>query len=78
VLAFGESGGDGSGLGLAIVDTISEAHGWTLTVTETSDGGARFEFTGVERVEPGGAADGESADADSVGGWEPAGGEADS
>ena len=40
--------GDGTGLGLAIVDDIARAHGWTVSVTESVDGGARFEFAGVE------------------------------
>jgi len=35
---------DGMGLGLAIVDEIAEAHGWTVTLTESTEGGARFEF----------------------------------
>jgi PAS domain S-box-containing protein len=35
---------DGTGLGLAIVTTIAEAHGWSVTATEGTDGGARFEF----------------------------------
>jgi len=39
---------DGTGLGLAIVRNIADAHGWTVAVTESGDGGARFEFTGVE------------------------------
>ena len=34
----------GSGLGLAIVRAIAEAHDWTVTVTESDAGGARFEF----------------------------------
>jgi PAS domain S-box-containing protein len=38
----------GTGLGLAIVRQIAEAHGWTVSVTASEDGGARFEFTGVE------------------------------
>ena len=37
----------GTGLGLAIVDRIAEAHGWTVTATESADGGARFEIAGV-------------------------------
>jgi len=55
---------DGTGFGLAIVAEIAEAHGWTVEVvehdapdalderSETDDrsGGARFEFTGVERA----------------------------
>lgn len=36
---------DGSGLGLAIVQAIADAHGWSVTVTESDAGGARFEFT---------------------------------
>ncbi|QIB74682.1 response regulator [Halogeometricum borinquense] len=35
---------DGSGFGLSIVEGIVEAHGWTIGVTEGSDGGARFEI----------------------------------
>ncbi|MEA1932321.1 MAG: histidine kinase N-terminal 7TM domain-containing protein [Euryarchaeota archaeon] len=38
----------GTGLGLSIVSTVVEAHGWTITVSESDDGGARFEFTGVD------------------------------
>lgn len=37
----------GTGLGLALVDRIAEAHGWSVTLTEESDGGARFEVTGI-------------------------------
>ena len=40
---------DGTGLGLDIVRTIADAHGWRIDVTESESGGARFEFTGVER-----------------------------
>jgi len=39
---------DGSGFGLAIVRRIAEAHGWSVGLTEGADGGARFEFRGVE------------------------------
>jgi len=39
---------DGTGFGLAIVSEIAEAHDWALRLTESSDGGARFEITGVE------------------------------
>jgi len=35
----------GTGLGLAIVRRIVEAHGWTVALTESADGGARFEVT---------------------------------
>jgi signal transduction histidine kinase len=40
--------GDGTGFGLRIVEQIADAHGWEITVTENEQGGARFEFTGVE------------------------------
>ena len=36
--------GSGSGLGLAIVRRIAQAHGWTVTLSESEAGGARFEF----------------------------------
>ena len=39
---------DGTGFGLTIVRQVAEAHGWDVRVTEGTDGGARFEFTGVE------------------------------
>jgi len=35
---------DGTGFGLAIVERIAEAHDWTVSVTESREGGARFEF----------------------------------
>lgn len=38
---------DGTGLGLAIVDRIVETFGWEIIVTESSDGGARFELHGI-------------------------------
>ncbi|WP_255196966.1 PAS domain S-box protein [Halorarius litoreus] len=37
----------GTGLGLAIVRQIADAHGWSVRVTESDSGGARFEFGGV-------------------------------
>lgn len=42
---------DGTGFGLNIVQDIVETHGWDITVTESEDGGARFEITGIEIVE---------------------------
>ncbi|MFB6298544.1 MAG: PAS domain S-box protein [Salinirussus sp.] len=39
---------DGSGYGLAIVEQIVTAHGWSIEVTDSESGGARFEITGVE------------------------------
>jgi len=35
---------DGTGFGLAIVEQIADAHGWSVSVTESRDGGARFEL----------------------------------
>ena len=35
---------DGTGFGLAIVKEIVDAHGWRISVTEGSEGGARFEI----------------------------------
>ena len=40
---------DGTGLGLAIVRDIADAHGWSITVEESEQGGAAFRITGVER-----------------------------
>ncbi|WP_135827380.1 GAF domain-containing protein [Halorussus halobius] len=37
----------GTGFGLSIVRRIASAHGWEVSVAEGSDGGARFEITGV-------------------------------
>ena len=42
---------DGTGFGLAIVREIVEAHGWSVEVTESETGGARFEITGVTRTD---------------------------
>ena len=35
---------DGTGFGLAIVQSVVDAHGWDVVVTESEHGGARFEF----------------------------------
>ncbi|MFD1586770.1 PAS domain S-box protein [Halorientalis brevis] len=40
---------DGTGFGLAIVTQIADAHDWTVSITDGSDGGARFEFRDVDR-----------------------------
>ena len=39
---------DGTGFGLAIVKEIADAHEWSIHVTGSVEGGARFEITGVE------------------------------
>ncbi len=39
---------EGAGFGLNIAQEIANAHGWTISVTESWDGGARFEITGSE------------------------------
>ncbi|WP_408959089.1 PAS domain S-box protein [Natrinema sp. 74] len=53
------SANNGTGLGLAIVAEVAKAHGWTVAVTDGADGGARFEFTGVDRADRGRAGGGE-------------------
>jgi signal transduction histidine kinase len=50
ILDSGHSGADGTGLGLAIVDTVVRAHGWTVAITDSAPGGARFEVRDVEFV----------------------------
>lgn len=41
---------EGTGFGLSIVRDIVQAHGWAIKLSEGSDGGARFEITGVSRA----------------------------
>jgi signal transduction histidine kinase len=38
---------DGTGYGLSVVRQIVDAHGWEIHLTDGTDGGARFEITGV-------------------------------
>jgi signal transduction histidine kinase len=38
----------GTGFGLSIVKRIASAHNWTISVRDAADGGARFEFRGVD------------------------------
>lgn len=38
----------GMGFGLCIVEEIVDAHGWSVAVSESESGGARFEIRGVE------------------------------
>ena len=40
-----------TGFGLAIVREIADAHDWRVDVTDSPDGGARFEFRGVDVVD---------------------------
>ena len=52
VLKEGHSSNEeGKGLGLSIVQTIAEAHGWTLSVVDGRNGGARFEVRGVDALD---------------------------
>ena len=48
VLERGVSLDGGTGLGLAIVGDIADAHGWSLSVTASDSGGARFVIDGIE------------------------------
>ena len=48
VLEHGFSQDGGTGLGLSIVRDIVDAHGWGLSVEESTDGGARFVVRTVE------------------------------
>lgn len=39
--------GDGTGFGLSIVQQIVAGHGWEIQITDSDEGGARFDTTGV-------------------------------
>lgn len=41
------TGDSGSGIGLTIVSRIAQAHNWEVSLTESNEGGARFEFRGT-------------------------------
>jgi PAS domain S-box-containing protein len=41
----------GTGFGLSIVKEIAEAHGWSVEITESRTGGARFEFRDARIVD---------------------------
>ncbi|WP_136716702.1 PAS domain S-box protein [Halorientalis salina] len=43
---------EGTGFGLDIVETIADAHGWSVSVSESDGGGARFTVSGVDIVAP--------------------------
>jgi signal transduction histidine kinase len=52
VFEFGHTTGAGNtGIGLAIVRQISDDHEWSIELTTSAAGGARFEFTECNRVE---------------------------
>jgi signal transduction histidine kinase len=38
---------DGTGFGLSIVKQVAQSHDWEIHVTEGTEGGARFEITGI-------------------------------
>lgn len=40
----------GTGIGLAVVESVVDLHGWNIRIDESSEGGARFEITGVDFV----------------------------
>jgi PAS domain S-box-containing protein len=42
---------DGTGFGLSIVRRIAQAHGWSVSVQNGADGGACFEFEGVQETD---------------------------
>lgn len=42
---------EGTGFGLSIVKRVADAHQWEISVTEGSEGGARFEITDVKSCE---------------------------
>jgi signal transduction histidine kinase len=42
---------DGTGFGLSIVEQVGASHDWTVSLTDSAEGGARFEFTGVTVLE---------------------------
>ena len=44
---------EGIGLGLTFVAELADAYGWEYTIGESDEGGARFEFSGVETVTDG-------------------------
>ncbi|EMA59752.1 PAS domain-containing protein [Halorubrum lipolyticum] len=45
------TGYGGSGVGLTIVSRIAQAHNWDITLTDSPEGGARFEFRTTDSIE---------------------------
>ncbi|WP_152042330.1 PAS domain-containing sensor histidine kinase [Salinigranum salinum] len=65
VFEWGYSTNDeGTGIGLSIVSEIAAAHGWDVRMTDGTDGGARFEFTGVDVAADAADLDGAADDGD--------------
>jgi len=48
VFQSGYTTDNGTGLGLSIVEQIVEAHGWEINVLDASNGGSRFEISGID------------------------------
>jgi PAS domain S-box-containing protein len=48
------TGYNGSGIGLTIVSRIAQSHDWNITLTESTEGGARFEFRTTRSIGSGG------------------------
>jgi PAS domain S-box-containing protein len=52
IFEAGYSTADGGiGLGLRIVERVANVHDWAIRVTDGTDGGARFEITGIETAD---------------------------
>lgn len=51
VTEFGVSKDGGTGIGLAIVDRVAAAHGWTLTIGESREGGFEARLVGAKPTE---------------------------
>ena len=51
VTEFGVSRDGGTGIGLAIVDRVAAAHGWTLAIDESREGGFEARLVGAEPTE---------------------------
>lgn len=51
VFDAGYTTGDDTGFGLYVARSTAEDHGWDLTVSESDEGGARFDLRGVTLVE---------------------------
>ncbi|ELY64428.1 HTR-like protein [Natrinema versiforme JCM 10478] len=42
---------EGTGFGLSIVEQVADAHGWSVTVSDSEHGGARFDVVGLESAD---------------------------